>query len=140
MFCGHAGHLDEFCFQYKRIERRRVEYARDSYCDEFIDFPPRSYSHVPPCFYSHASPRTFSRVLPQFVLMDLTIAHMVFIHKRTALCLDVLVMAHVLIVVIVSHAGLVFPLGGPFPTLSQDTWIVHAFPIVVHIPLDQVVR
>jgi hypothetical protein len=66
MFCGRAGHLDEFCFRWKRIERRRVEYARDSYCDEFIDFPPRSYSHVPPRFYSCASPRTFSRALPQF--------------------------------------------------------------------------
>jgi hypothetical protein len=33
MFCGRAGHLDEFCFQWKRIERRRVEYARDSYHD-----------------------------------------------------------------------------------------------------------
>jgi hypothetical protein len=74
MFCGRAGHLDEFCFQRKRIERRRVEYARDSYRDEFIDFMPRSYSHVPPRFYSRASPRTFSRalsrtsssVLPQF--------------------------------------------------------------------------
>jgi hypothetical protein len=29
MFCGRAGHLDEFCFWQKRIERRRVEYARD---------------------------------------------------------------------------------------------------------------
>jgi hypothetical protein len=38
MFCGRAGHLDEFCFRRKRIERRRVEYARDSYRDEFIDF------------------------------------------------------------------------------------------------------
>jgi hypothetical protein len=66
MFCGPAGHLDEFCFRQKRIERRRVEYARDSYRDEFIDFPPRSYSHVPPRFYSCASPRTFSRALPQF--------------------------------------------------------------------------
>jgi hypothetical protein len=66
MFCGRAGHLDEFCFRWKRIERRRVEYARDSYRDEFIDFPPRSYSHVPPRFYSRASPRTFSRVWPQF--------------------------------------------------------------------------
>jgi hypothetical protein len=66
MFCGRAGHLDEFCFRRKRIERRRVEYARDSYHDEFIDFPPRSYSHVPPRFYSRASPRTFSRALPQF--------------------------------------------------------------------------
>jgi hypothetical protein len=64
MFCGRAGHLDEFCFRRKRIERRRVEYARDSYRDEFIDFLPRSYSHVLPRFYSHASPRTFSRALP----------------------------------------------------------------------------
>jgi hypothetical protein len=63
MFCGRAGHLDEFCFRQKRIERRCVEYARDSYRDEFIDFPPHSYSHVPPRFYSHASPRTFSRAL-----------------------------------------------------------------------------
>jgi hypothetical protein len=44
----------------------RVEYARDSYRDEFLDFPPRSYSHVPPRFYSCASPHTFSRALPQF--------------------------------------------------------------------------
>jgi hypothetical protein len=28
MFHGRAGHLDEFCFRQKRIERRRVEYAR----------------------------------------------------------------------------------------------------------------
>jgi hypothetical protein len=61
MFCGHARHLDEFCFRRKRIGRRRIEYARDSYRDELIDFPPCSYSHVPPRFYSRASPRTFSR-------------------------------------------------------------------------------
>jgi hypothetical protein len=66
MFCGCAGHLDEFCFRWKRIERRRVEYARDSYRDEFIDFPPRSYSYLLPRFYSRASPRTISRALPQF--------------------------------------------------------------------------
>jgi hypothetical protein len=65
MFCGHADHLDEFYFWRKRIERRHVEYARGSYRDEFIDFPPRSYSHVPPHFYSRASPRTFSRALPR---------------------------------------------------------------------------
>jgi hypothetical protein len=63
MFCGRAGHLDEFCFRRKRIERRSVDYARDSYRDEFIDFPSRSYSHVSPRFYSRASPRTFSRAL-----------------------------------------------------------------------------
>jgi hypothetical protein len=64
LFCDRAGHLDEFCFQRKRIERRRVEYARDSYHDEFFNVPPQSYSHVPPHFYSRASPRTFSRPLP----------------------------------------------------------------------------
>jgi hypothetical protein len=65
MFCGRAGHLDEFCFRWKRIERRCVEYARDSYRDGFMDFPPRSYSHAPPHFYSRASPRTFSRAFPR---------------------------------------------------------------------------
>jgi hypothetical protein len=57
MFYGRAGHLDEFYFRCKRIERRRVEYARNSYHDEFIDFPLRSYSHVPPRFYSRAFPQ-----------------------------------------------------------------------------------
>jgi hypothetical protein len=44
-------------------------------------------------------------------LMDLTIAHMILAHERTALSLDALVMPHVLIMVIVSCLGLVFPLG-----------------------------
>jgi hypothetical protein len=155
MFCGSAGHLDEFYFRWKRIERGRVEYARDSYRDEFIDFLPRSYSHVPPRTYSHASSRTFSRASPRTFSRALSrtsssaspqFAHgpnhrsYVLVHERTALSLDALVMAHVLIVVTVSRVGLVFPLDGPFPTLSQDTWMVHAFPIVFHIPLDQVMR
>jgi hypothetical protein len=66
IFYGRAGHLNEFCFQHKRIERRHIEYARNSYRDEFIDFPPRSYSHVPPRFYSHVSPNTSSRAFTQF--------------------------------------------------------------------------
>jgi hypothetical protein len=73
-------------------------------------------------------------------LMDPTIAHMVLVHERTALSLDALVTAHVLIMVIISLVGLVFPQEGPSPTLSRDTWTVHAFPIVVHVPLNQVVR
>jgi hypothetical protein len=51
-------------------------------------------------------------------LMDLTIVHMVLVHERTALSLDTLVMAHVLIVMIISHIGIVFLLEGPTPTLS----------------------
>jgi hypothetical protein len=58
MFCGRAGHLDEFCFRNKRIENRHFDYARNSYRDEFLDFPPRSYSR--------ALPRTSFRALPQF--------------------------------------------------------------------------
>jgi hypothetical protein len=54
-------------------------------------------------------------------LMDLTISHMVLVHKRTALSLDALVMAHVLIMVIVFRVGPVSPLEGPSPTLSRDT-------------------
>jgi hypothetical protein len=58
MFCGYAGHLDEFSFRHKRMEKRCVEYARNSYQNEFIDFPPRSYTR--------ASPRTSSRALSHF--------------------------------------------------------------------------
>jgi hypothetical protein len=68
-------------------------------------------------------------------LMDPTIAHMVLVHERTTLSLDALNTVHVLIVVIVSRVGLVFPLEGPFPTLSKDIWTVHAFPVMVHVPL-----
>jgi hypothetical protein len=73
-------------------------------------------------------------------LMDQTIAHMVLVHERTAFSLDALVTAHVLIVVTVYRVGLVFPLKGPFPTLSRDIWTVHVFSIVVHVPLGQVAR
>jgi hypothetical protein len=72
--------------------------------------------------------------------MDPTIAHMILVHERTALRLDTLVAAHVLIVVTVFRVDLVFPLEGPSPTLSRDTWMVHAFPVMVHVPLGQVVR
>jgi hypothetical protein len=73
-------------------------------------------------------------------LMDLTIAHLVLVHEGTTLSLDALVTAHILIVVIVSHVGLFFLMESPTPTLSRDTWMVHIFPIVVHVPLSQVVR
>jgi hypothetical protein len=66
MFCSHADHLDEFYFWWKRIERRHVEYVRNSYRDEFLDLPPCSYSHVPSCSYSRALPHTFPRVLSRF--------------------------------------------------------------------------
>jgi cation transport ATPase len=51
-------------------------------------------------------------------LMDPTITHMVSVHERTTLSLDALVTTQVLIVVIISRVGLVFPLESPSPTLS----------------------
>jgi hypothetical protein len=51
-------------------------------------------------------------------LMDLTIAHMVLVHERTTLSLDALVTTHVLIMMIISHVGLVFLLEGLTLTLS----------------------
>jgi hypothetical protein len=106
MFCGCVGHLDEFCFWRKRIERRHFDYTRNSYRDEFPDFLPRSFFR--------ALPRTSSHALPQF-------AHMVLIHERTALSLGALVTPHILIIVIVSREGLVFLLDGLTLTLSRDT-------------------
>jgi hypothetical protein len=50
--------------------------------------------------------------------MDLTIAHLILVHEKTTLCLDALDMAHVLVVVIVSHIGLVSLLEGLTLTLS----------------------
>jgi hypothetical protein len=58
------------------------------------------------------------RVLFLSSIMDLTIAHMVLVHERTALSLDALVTAHALVVVIISRVGLVFLLEGHSPTLS----------------------
>jgi uncharacterized protein YjeT (DUF2065 family) len=70
-------------------------------------------------------------------LMDLTITHMVLVHERTSLCLDALVTAHVLIMVIASCVGMVFLLEGLMLTLSPNTWTVHIFSIVILTPLDQ---
>jgi hypothetical protein len=73
-------------------------------------------------------------------LMDLTIAYMVLVHERTILCLDALVTVHILIMMIVSRVGPVFLFEGLALTLSRDTWMIHVFPVVAHIPLGQMVR
>jgi hypothetical protein len=51
MFCGHAGHLDEFSFRRKRMEKKRFDYARNYYRDESIDFLPRTSSCASPHFF-----------------------------------------------------------------------------------------
>jgi hypothetical protein len=124
----------------------RHEYARNSYHDEYIDLPPRSYSRVLPRLYSRASSHTFScvsprtsfRVLPQFTHGPNHHSYG-FGSRETTLSLDALDTVHVQTVVIVSHIGQVFLLEGPTLTLSQDTWMVHVFPIMVHVTLSQMV-
>jgi hypothetical protein len=58
MFCGRTGYLDEFCFRHRRIEKRRFDYTKNSYRDEFSYFLSRSFSHT--------SPHTSSRALSHF--------------------------------------------------------------------------
>jgi hypothetical protein len=58
MFCGRACHLDKFSFRRKRIEKKHFNYARSSYRDEFLNFPPHSYSHA----LSHTSSRALPHV------------------------------------------------------------------------------
>jgi hypothetical protein len=72
--------------------------------------------------------------------IDLTITYMVLVHERIALCLDVFVMTHVVIVVIIPRIGTVFLLKGLTLALSPDTWTIHVFSVMVHIPLVQMVR
>jgi hypothetical protein len=54
MFYGRDSHLDEFYFRHMRIERRRLDYTRNSYRDEFSDFLPRSFSRSLSLTSSHA--------------------------------------------------------------------------------------
>jgi hypothetical protein len=79
-------------------------------------------------------------ILPLISFMDLTIAHMVLVHERIGFLLDSLVTAHILIMMIVPRVGTVFLLEGLTLVLSQDTWTVHVFPIVVQVPHVQMVR
>jgi hypothetical protein len=51
MFYGRAGHLDEFCFCRKRIEKMHFDYARKSYRNEFIDFLPHTSAHASSHFF-----------------------------------------------------------------------------------------
>jgi hypothetical protein len=59
MFCGHVCHSGEFCFQCKGIEKRHVDYARNSYHNEFIDFPPHFSSRALSCFSHRPNHRSY---------------------------------------------------------------------------------
>jgi hypothetical protein len=139
MFCGRAGHLDEFCFRCTRIEKGRLDYARNSHHDELL------ISCLFLILMLHLVLTLVLRITLLLVFylissMDLTIAHMVLVHERITLYLDALVTVHVLIMMIVSRICMVYLLKLLTLTLSPDTWMVHISPVVVHVPVGQVVR
>jgi hypothetical protein len=147
MFCSRAGHLDEFCFDGRELRGGVLSMLETHIVMSLLIFRlvlilmfRLAFTLVLLLTLFHVLCLTLLLVLHLSSLMVLTITHMVLVHERTDLSLYALVTAHVLIVVTVSCVGLVFPLEGPFLTLSQDSWTVHAFPVVVHVPLGQVVR
>jgi hypothetical protein len=123
MFCGRAGHLDEFYFRYKRMKKMRFDYARNSYRDESIDFPP--------CTSSRASPHLFHG--PNHLSYSFGLREIDFVSRHFGYDL-------ILIVVIVPRIGTVFLLQGLTLALSRGTWTLYVFPVVVHVPLTQMMR
>jgi hypothetical protein len=100
-----------------------VDYTRNSYHDEFINFLPHFSSHAP-CHFSHGpNHRSYG-----------------FGSRESGRCLDSLVSTHAIIMVFVPGVGMVFPLEVSILTLSRVALTVHAFPIMVDIPLVQMVR
>jgi hypothetical protein len=65
MFCGCVGHLDEFSFHRKRIEKKCFDYARNSYRNEF------TIIHL-----------VLILVLHLISLMDLTIVDMIWFMRE----------------------------------------------------------
>jgi hypothetical protein len=127
MFCGRAGHFDEFYFLCKIMEKRCFECARNSYPDKFFDFLAHSYSR--------ASPRTSSRAVSHFFHGPNHFLYSFDSQENIYLFLDALVTAHVFpVVVIVPRVGTGFLLEDLTPVLSRDTWIVHVFHIMVLVP------
>jgi hypothetical protein len=59
MLCGCAGHLDEFYFGRKRIEKRCFDYTRNSYHDVFVDFLPHAFSPASSHFFHGPNHRSY---------------------------------------------------------------------------------
>jgi hypothetical protein len=131
MFCGHAAHLVEFSSVVSELRKDIL-----SMLETHIVLSSSIFRLV----LTLVLRLTHLLVLCLVSFMDLNIAHMVLVQERTTLCLDALVTAHVLIVVIISHVGMVFLLEGHTLTLSRDIWTVHVFSIVVFVPLGQMVK
>jgi hypothetical protein len=123
MFCGHAGHLEEFASVTRELRRGTLIMLE---------------THI--VMSSFIFCLILLLVLHLISFMDLTIAHMILVHERTTLGLDALVTTHIPNVVIIFCVGTVFLLEGFTLAMSPDTWTVHVSPVVVYIPLIQMLR
>jgi hypothetical protein len=128
MFYGRAGHLDEFSSGGRELRGGMLSMLETHivmslliFCLVLILMFFLAFTLVLLLILSHVLYLALLLVLCLGSLMDPTITHMVLVHERTALSLDTLDMIHVLIMMIVFCVGLVFPLEGPSPTLSEDT-------------------
>jgi hypothetical protein len=123
MFCGRAGHLDEFCFCHKKIEKRRFDYARISYHNEFIDFLPRTPSRALSHFFHGPNHRSYS-----FGSRENSFVPERFGYDPRSHCGDRVPHRH----------G--FPARGSYTHFKPRHLDDPHFPIMVHIPLVQRVR
>jgi hypothetical protein len=112
MFCGRAGHLDEFASIVRELKRDTLI---------MLETHIMMSSPIFRLILTLVLHLTLLRVLCLVFPMDLIITHMVLVHERIALCLDALIMAHILIMVIIFRVCLIFLLEDFTATLSPDT-------------------
>jgi hypothetical protein len=106
-------------------------YARNLYHDEFLDYPPRSYSRALPRTSSHALPR-FSHG-PNHRSYGFGSQENNFVPRRFGYNPRPYHGDHL-------PCRPSFLLEGLALTFSLDTWTVHVLPDVVHVLLGQMVR
>jgi hypothetical protein len=81
----------------------------------------------------------FLLMLRLIFLIDLTIDHMTLVHERVALYLDALVSTHVHIMGFIPRVGM-FSARDAYSHFEKIALTVHTFPIMVLIPLAQLMR
>jgi hypothetical protein len=123
MFCGHACHLDEFCFCRKKIEKRHFDYARNSYRDEFTDSLHRTSSRASPRFYHEPNHRSYGFVSRENSFVPRCFGYVPRSHRSDhPPC---------------RHG---FPDGGSYTHIEPRYLDDPRFPIVFYVPLAQMVR
>jgi hypothetical protein len=123
MFCGRAGHLDDFCFQHKRMEKRCMDYARNSCHNEFIDFPPRISYHALSCFPHGPNHRSYGFGSQESGFVPRRFGFDPCSHRGAR-----------------PRVGMILLLEVTILTLSRVALTIHIFPVVVHVPLAQIVK